>query len=186
MPVINPLVIAPFAGDPAAGLDDVLTDSDRRAIERLVFAYSYHWDSRHPDGTAALFTEDAEVAFFTDGATEPKNLTVGRDKLLKGMTSRTEMLKRWRIETRHLMTMTTFAPVSAVAAGDDALVELVTTAVIYWQQLPEHPAPIAVQTGYYKSWCIETDAGWRFRRREAHLAGVNHPRDVFPEKSSSE
>ena len=31
---------------------------------------------------------------------------------------------------------------------------------------------MAVQTGIYRSWGVETDAGWEFRRSETHLSGV--------------
>jgi hypothetical protein len=71
------------------------------------------------------------------------------------------------------MTNTVFGPTQE---GD---IQAMTTAVIFWQQLPDHPAPIAVQTGYYRSWCVETDAGWRFRRRETHMSGVFHPKQLY-------
>jgi hypothetical protein len=173
MPVIRPLLVAPFAGVPDVGLEADVAESDRSAIEQLIFTYSYTWDNRDAEATAALFTKDAGVAFFVDGSVEAMSRTVGRDELLEGMTARTEMLKRWKIETRHLMLNTVFGP------GEDGVVQAMTTAVIFWQQLPDHPAPTPVQTGYYRSWCVESGGGWRFQRRETHLSGVFHPKQLF-------
>jgi hypothetical protein len=173
VPVINPLVVAPFAGRPDVGLQADVSESDRRAVERLIFTYSYNWDSRDAAATAELFTETADVSFFTDGSVEAASRTIGREQLLEGMTVRTAMLKRWRVETRHLMMNTVFGP------SEDDLVHAVTTAVIFWQQLPDHPKPVAVQTGYYRSCCIKTESGWRFQRRETHLSGVFHPRQLY-------
>ena len=163
MPVINPLAIADYAAHAVRGSGGDVTDVQRNGVERLIFTYSYAWDSRDPAATAALFVDDAVVDFFLDGAAEPTHRTVGRERLLDGMIGRNEMLNRWQIETRHLMLNTVFGPV------EDEAVQAVSTAMIYWQQLPGHPAPLAVQTGYYKSWCIETD-----------LAGVMHPREIYP------
>ena len=171
VPVINPATLADFVVDPDAGLD--IAQPARDAIERLIHTYSYNWDSRDAEATASLFVDTAEVSIFLDGSTEPIDHTVGRDPLQRTMVKRTEMLKRWRVETRHLMLNTVFGP----AENDE--VQAMTTAVIFWQQLPDHPAPIPVQTGYYRSWCTETDQGWRFRRRETHMSGVFHPKQLF-------
>ncbi len=173
VPAINPLSLAPFAGNPALGLDTDIPQASRNAIERLIFTYSYNWDSRSPEATASLFTETANVAFFLDGATKPMDRSLDRESLLQSMTLRTDMLKRWQVETRHLMTNTVFGP------AEDNQVQAMTTAVIFWQQLPDHPAPTAVQTGYYKSWCVETDKGWLFQRRETHMSGIFHPKHLF-------
>ena len=171
LPVINPAALATFVADPSAGLD--IARPARDAIERLIHTYSYNWDSRDANATAALFVDTAEVSFFLDGNTEPIDHTVGRDPLRQAMVKRTDLLKRWRVETRHLMLSTVFGPTE----NDE--VQAMTTAVIFWQQLPDHPAPIPVQTGYYRSWCAETDQGWRFRRRETHMSGVFHPKHLF-------
>ena len=174
-PVISPLSIASFAGDPGAGVD--VGEADRNAVESLIFAYSYNWDSRDAVGTASLFADDAEVAFFLNGDTEASDRTVGRDRLTETMTARTKMLKRWRVETRHLMMNTVFGPV------ENDQVQAMTTAVIFWQQLPDHPMPMSVQTGYYRSWCVETEHGWRFRKRETHMSGTFHPRHLYERPS---
>lgn len=172
-PVISALDVAPYAGTVEPG-GAVADEADRHAIEQLIFAYSYNWDSRDPVGTASLFTDDADVAFFLDGATEATHRSLGRQQLVAGMAARAEMLQRWCVETRHLMMNTVFGP------ADEDMVQAMTTAVIFWQQLPDHPAPVAVQTGYYRSWCVETDTGWRFRRRETHMSGVFHPKLLYP------
>ncbi len=171
VPAINPLSIAPYSGDPAAGNE--VTEAQRNAIESLIFSYSYNWDSRDAIATASLFAEEAEVAFFLNGATEASDRSVGRGRLAEAMSARTEMLKRWRVETRHLMMNTTFGP------PRDGDIQAITTAVVFWQQLPEHPTPVAVQTGYYRSWCVETETGWCFRRRETHMSGVFHPKHIY-------
>ncbi len=171
MPVVNPLLVAPFAGDPRSGAG--VSAEQRHAVESLIYAYSYNWDSRDAIATASLFSEDADVAFFLNGAADASDRTTGRDRLVETMTARTEMLKRWRVETRHLMLNTVFGPT------EDGLVQAMTTAVIFWQQLPDHPVPRSVQTGYYRSWCIETDQGWRFRRRETHMSGDFHPKHFY-------
>lgn len=173
IPIVDPLAVADYSGDPESASQSGLDWPSWRAVENLIHAYSYNWDARQPEATAQLFTDDAEVGFFLDGATEPTHSSEGRDDLLSGMQARTEMLKRWRIETRHLMTMSVPGPI------DDGALQVMTTAVIYWQQLPEHPQPLAAQTGYYKSWCVETDSGWRFRKRQSHLSGVFHPKAVY-------
>lgn len=171
VPAISPLSIAPFSGDARSGVG--VGEIERDAVESLIFSYSYNWDSRDALGTASLFTPDAEVAFFLNGATEASDRTVGRDQLAKTMITRTEMLKRWRVETRHLMVNTRFGPIQ------EGSIQAITTAVVFWQQLPDHPAPLAVQTGYYRSWCVETKAGWRFGRRETHMSGVFHPKHLY-------
>ncbi|MCP5026593.1 MAG: hypothetical protein GY929_09945 [Actinomycetia bacterium] len=170
--VINPLAIASWVGDVGLGGGEP-GDVALREVERLIFAYSYNWDSRDAQATALLFTESAEVGFFLDGAEPATHRTVGRDQLVEEMVARTEMLKRWRVETRHLMMNTVFGP------SADGMVEAMTTAVIFWQQRPDHPAPQAVQTGYYRSWCVPTDLGWRFQRRETHMSGVFHPKLLY-------
>ncbi len=171
VPVIQLDALTTFVGDPTAGLD--IAKPTRDAIERLINTYSYTWDSRDPDATASLFVETAEVSFFLDGSIEPVDHTVGRGPLRQAMVKRTDLLKRWKVETRHLMLNTVFGPM------DNDEVQAMTTAVIFWQQLPDHPAPIPVQTGYYKSWCTETDQGWRFRKRQTHMSGVFHPKHLF-------
>lgn len=168
-PQIKPLAIAAYAADPLMGADC----AGRLAVEQLIYSYSYAWDSREAQATASLFSEDAELAFFVNGAREPTQQTIGRESILEGMSARTTMLKRWQIETRHLMLNTVFGPT------EDGAIQAMTTAVIYWQQLPAHPQPVAVQTGYYKSWCVETSDGWLFRRRATHLSGIFHPRELY-------
>ncbi len=148
VPVVDPLVVAGFAGDPDRSSFE-LEPAQWFAIERLIFAYSYNWDSRQPGATAELFTSDAELGFFLNGAAQPTNRTLGRDRILEEMAARANVLKRWRIE-----------------------------------QLPDHPEPRAVRTGYYKSWCVETPSGWRFQKRETHLSGVFHPKEIYPDHRS--
>ena len=171
MPVIRPLSIASFCGDAGAGVE--IGEAEQRAVQSLIFSYSYNWDSRDATATASLFAEDAEVAFFLNGAIEPSDRTVGREQLAKAMTARTAMLKRWQVETRHLMMNTVFGPPL------DGGIQAMTTAVIFWQQLPDHPKPVSVQTGYYLSLCTPTEQGWRFRRRETHMSGVFHPKHLY-------
>lgn len=36
---------------------------EQKAIERMMFDYSYHLDMNHPDELAALFVEDCEVSY---------------------------------------------------------------------------------------------------------------------------
>jgi uncharacterized protein (TIGR02246 family) len=168
-PQINPLTIAPYAADPLIGADC----ASRQAVEQMIHNYSYAWDSRDAHATASLFTEDAELTFFVNGTKEPTQQTVGRESILEGMSARTTMLKRWQIETRHLMLNTVFGPI------ENGAIQAMTTAVIYWQQLPAHPQPVAVQTGYYKSFCVETADGWLFQRRATYLSGIFHPRELY-------
>jgi hypothetical protein len=169
VPQIKPLAVAAYASNPSTDADP----ADQRAVEQLIHSYSYAWDDRDPDATAALFTDNAELSFFVNGAREPTHRTIGHHAILEGMTARAAMLSRWRIETRHLMLNTVFGPTESGA------VQAMTTAVIYWQQLPSYPQPLAVQTGYYKSWCVQTGERWRFWRRETHLSGVFHPREIY-------
>ncbi|MBT5140523.1 MAG: nuclear transport factor 2 family protein [Acidimicrobiaceae bacterium] len=175
-PQINPLAIATYATDPLIGADC----AGRQAVAQLIHTYSYAWDSRDTHATASLFTEDAELAFFVNGTKQPTQKTVGRESILEGMSARSTMLKRWQIETRHLMLNTVFGPIE-----NDAI-QAITTAVIYWQQLPAHPQPIAVQTGYYKSWCVETSDGWLFQRRATFLSGIFHPRELYDKPAMEE
>jgi hypothetical protein len=163
VPVVNSMAVAPYA-----------VEANRASVEGLIAAYSYAWDSRDAQATAALFTEDASLAFFLNGATEATAASTSREMMLKGMIQRTEMFKRWRIETRHLMVNTVFGPTT-----DAGEIQTISTAMIYWQQLPDQVAPIAVQTGYYKSWCVQSDDGWLFSRRETHISGVMHPRELY-------
>jgi hypothetical protein len=177
IPVINPLLVAPYTGDPDLSID--IDETDRHAVERLIYAYSYNWDSRNAEATADLFAEDAEMIFFIGGAAEPSITTQGRQVILEGMVARTGLLRKWRVETRHLMMNNTFGPI------EDDLIQVTSTAVIFWQQLPDHPQPVAVQTGYYRSWCSRSVGGWRFQRRETHLSGLTHPRQLFGKPSDA-
>ncbi|MCP3935743.1 MAG: nuclear transport factor 2 family protein [Actinomycetia bacterium] len=174
MAAVNPLSISPYVATTGPEPHVSVPDDARAEVERLIFVYSYCWDGRDPEATAALFTDDAVVEFYLDGAAEATHGTVGREALLEGMVKRTKMLELWRIETRHLMMNTVFGP-----THDDGLVQAVSTAMIFWQRLPEDPRPLPIQTGYYRSWCVDTPEGWRFRRRETHMLGIFHPRFVY-------
>lgn len=48
-------------------MQETMSDLERlieeRAIERMVFDYSYHLDMNHPEEMAALFVEDCEVSY---------------------------------------------------------------------------------------------------------------------------
>lgn len=180
--MVNPLTVAPFAAwpgpaDPGRGSAPNarwVSPETQQAVERLVHAYAYAWDGRDPGATADLFTDTGAMSFYLNGSTTPTHHAQGRYRLLDDLVARSGMLNRWRIETRHLMLNT------VCSATSDGAVEAMTTAMIFWQRLPEHPAPTPVQTGYYRSRCVEAGGAWRFQRREAHLAGIFHPEDLYP------
>ena len=136
-PQIKPLGIAAYAAEPLIGADC----AGRLAVEQLIYSYSYVWDSREAQATASLFTQDAKLDFYVNGANEPTQQTVGRESILEGMSARTRTLMRWQVETRHLMLNTVFGPT------EDGAIQAMTTSVIYWQQLPAHPQPAGYSNG---------------------------------------
>lgn len=173
VPLVDPSTISPYVLRApewqAVGPEPAV----RAALDQLIHAYSYAWDARQPKETAALFTEDADVSFFLNGAAEATHRTVGRTKLFEEMSARTAMLKKWRIETRHFMAHNLYGP------DDGDMIQVTTMAMIYWQRMPEHPQPQPVQTGFYKSWISLKGNSPRFSKRETHMTGVFHPREVF-------
>lgn len=173
VPLVDPGAIADYSIAPIAWAGATPEAGAWALVEQLLYAYSYAWDARLPEETAALFTEDAEVSFFLDGATSPTHLTSGRANLLKEMRARTDLLKRWKIETRHIMSNHLYGPT------ENDQIQVMTTAMIYWQQMPDHPQPQPVQTGYYKSWVDLAGDTPKFSRRETHMTGVFHPRQVY-------
>ncbi|WP_116996510.1 nuclear transport factor 2 family protein [Desertimonas flava] len=125
---------------------------DREAIWRLFQAYKHHLDQRDFKAYSELFTDDAVWVGNLGRATGPAEIEALLVRTL-------EVFPSDRERTHHLV----LNPQIDVD-GDTA------TATTNWAYVShgENDAPLFEMLGHYVDRLVRTNAGWRFRRREAY------------------
>jgi len=133
-------------------MPQTMTDLERmleeRAIERLIFDYSFHLDMNHPAELAALFVDDCEVSY------APNFGAVGReayDKTLEGIGS-------FFSATSHHNTNIRIDFLSPA----EAQVRSVVLAIHRYRK----DRPDGWLFGQYHDTVVKDGTQWKFRRRE--------------------
>jgi len=122
--------------------------SEQRAIERMMFDYSYHLDMNHPEELARLFVEDCEVSY------APNFGAVGMaayKQTLEGIGS------YFQATSHHNSNI-----VIDFVSETEAEVRSVVLAIHRYTKA----RPDGVLYGQYHDTVVKTAEGWRFKRRE--------------------
>jgi hypothetical protein len=137
---------------------------EQKAIERLMYDYSWHLDMNHPDEMAALFVEDCEVSYAPNfGATGME----AYKKTLDGIGS-------FFRGTSHHNSNITIDFVSDLEAHVRSVVLAIHR---YTKERPD-----GILYGQYFDTVVKTPTGWKFKRRELRttLATDYHVRAANP------
>jgi hypothetical protein len=164
--ICSPLTIA-------SGNSATITGRDHAEILDLVSRYSFAWDNRDVDAFAALWTDDAEAAWFTNGAEKPVISVRGIDEIRPLVAMRSMKLAEKGLITKHTM------PNSAVTAVSDKEAKVTTHAIIFWQLKGVDLLPRPVQMGYYYSVVVKDKGEWKFKNRQVFLNGMFNPEEVY-------
>lgn len=121
---------------------------EQRAIERMMFDYSYHLDMNHPDELAALFVEDCEVSYAPNfGATG----TTDYKKTLEGIGT------YFRGTSHHNSNV-----VVDFVSDTEANVRSIVLAIHRYAK----ERPDGILYGQYFDVVVKRNGQWRFKRRE--------------------
>jgi len=137
---------------------------EQKAIERLMYDYSWHLDMNHPDKMAALFVEDCEVSYAPNfGATGMEDYK----KTLDGIGS-------FFRATSHHNSNISIDFVSDLEANVRSVVLAIHR---YTKERPD-----GILYGQYFDTVVKTPTGWKFKRRELRttLATDYHVRAANP------
>jgi hypothetical protein len=162
------ILVTSFANAESEGF----TGRDHAEILDLVSRYSFAWDNRDQDAWEAIWTDDAEAAWFTNGADQPAIAAKGIDQI-GPLTARTKKFASKGLITKHTM------PNSAVTPISESEAKVTTHAIIFWQLKGVDLMPRAVQMGYYYSVVIKEDGEWKFKNRQVFLNGIFNPEEVY-------
>lgn len=121
---------------------------EQRAIERMMFDYSFHLDMNHPEEMAALFVEDCEVSYAPNfGATGME----AYKKTLDGIGS-------YFTATTHHNSNIVIDFVSPTEANVRSIVMAIHR---YTKERPD-----GLLYGQYHDVVVKVDGQWKFKRRE--------------------
>ena len=121
---------------------------EERAIERMIYDYSYHLDMNHPDELAALFVDDCEVSYAPNfGATGKE----AYNKTLEGIGS-------FFAATSHHNSNIRIDFISPI----EATVRSVVLAIHRYRK----DRPDGWVFGQYHDIVVKDGNQWKFRRRE--------------------
>lgn len=121
---------------------------EQRAIERMMFEYSYHLDMNHPEALAALFVEDCEVSY------APNFGGVGMEAYKKTLDG----IGDYFTATSHHNSNIVIDFVSDAEANVRSVVMAVHR---YTKGRPD-----GILYGQYHDVVVKTGEGWKFKRRE--------------------
>lgn len=121
---------------------------EQRAIERMMFDYSYHLDMNHPDELAALFVEDCEVSY------APNFGAKGMEAYKKTL----EGIGTYFSATSHHNSNVVVDFVSPTEANVRSIVLAVHR---YTKERPD-----GILYGQYHDTVVKVDGQWKFKRRE--------------------
>jgi hypothetical protein len=126
-------------------LDKVL---EQRAIERMMYDYSYHLDMNHPDQLAALFVEDCEVSYAPNFGAQGME---AYKKTLEGIGT------FFRGTSHHNSNIV----VDFVSDGEADVRSVVLAIHRYARERPD-----GILYGQYFDHVVKVDGQWKFKRRE--------------------
>jgi hypothetical protein len=132
----------------AAILSDLEQLVEQRAIERMMFAYSYALDMNQPETLAALFVDDCEVSYAPNfGATGME----AYKKTLEGIGS------FFKGTSHHNSNVTV-----DFTSPTEAEVRSIVLAIHRYQK----ERPDGILYGQYFDTVVKRDGQWKFKRRE--------------------
>jgi hypothetical protein len=121
---------------------------EQRAIERMMFDYSYHLDMNHPGELAALFVEDCEVSyapnFGAKGMEDYKKTLEGIGTYFRGTSHHNSNV------------------VVEFLSETEAMVRSIILAIHRYTK----DRPDGILYGQYHDVVVKTPGGWKFKRRE--------------------
>lgn len=121
---------------------------EQRAIERMMFEYSYALDMNRPDTLAELFVEDCEVSYAPNfGATGME----AYKKTLEGIGT------FFKVTSHHNSNVI----VDFVSASEANVRSIVLAVHRYQKERPD-----GILYGQYFDTVVKVDSQWKFKRRE--------------------
>jgi len=130
------------------GMTDTQLLVEQRAIERMMFDYSYHLDMNHPRELAELFVEDCEVNyapnFGAKGMEDYKKTLEGIGTFFRGTSHHNSNIV-----------------IDFVNDGEANVRSIVLAIHRYTKERPD-----GVLYGQYHDVVVKTPQGWKFKRRE--------------------
>lgn len=121
---------------------------EERAIERMMYTYSFHLDMNHPDELAELFVEDCEVSY------APKFGAVGKEAYNRTLDG----IGTYFTATSHHNTNIVVDFVSPAEANVRSVVLAIHR---YTKERPD-----GWVFGQYHDTVVKVDGRWKFKRRE--------------------
>ena len=139
---------------------DLISLEDRQAITEAVSRFSHTFDKNKFNEFIDLFTEDAKIAFFSEG----RQLLVDQDVPTREMleTSLTIFQQNGFSINRHFLTNTQLQRI-----GDSEVLAQSWFLVI--SQKEDQSAPILTLSGEFHDIYIKTNGVWKCRRHEVHI-----------------
>lgn len=131
-------------------------------IQRLEARYSHTWDASDHDGWADVFTEDG-IFHCVDLVGRPGFLHRGRHQLAA-------FCKDFQTGMERLHLINTY---NIEVDGDAARGR--TTFECHRVEIGSHPA-IGLVTGFYDTYYVYTDSGWKIKKRTEHLLFMREER----------
>ena len=129
-------------------MDDLQRLIEERAIERMMFEYSYALDMNHPERLADLFVDDCEVSYAPNfGATGKEDYK----KTLEGIGT------FFRATSHHNSNV-------VIDFTGDAEADVRSTVLAIHRYTKERPDGILY--GQYFDRVVKRDGQWKFQRRE--------------------
>ncbi len=134
--------------DDAVSMNDIEKMVEQKAIERMMFDYSYALDMNRPDTLAALFVEDCEVSyapnFGASGMDAYKKTLEGIGTFFKGTSHHNSNI------------------VVDFVGPAEANVRSIVLAIHRYQK----ERPDGILYGQYFDTVVKVDGAWKFKRRE--------------------
>jgi hypothetical protein len=121
---------------------------EQRAIERMMYDYSYHLDMNHPDQLAALFVEDCEVSYAPNFGAQGME---AYKKTLEGIGT------FFRGTSHHNSNIV----IDFVSDGEADVRSVVLAIHRYTRERPD-----GIIYGQYFDRVVKVDDQWKFKRRE--------------------
>ena len=120
----------------------------QRAIERMMYEYSYHLDMNHPDQLAALFVDDSEVSY------APNFGARGMEAYKKTLEGIGTFFRGTRHHNSNIV-------VDFVSDSEADVRSIVLAVHRYTRERPD-----GILYGQYFDHVVRVDGQWKFKRRE--------------------
>ena len=152
-----------FSWNPVGAETGNLSEKDRQAITVLIYNYSYMFDSKNLDGFLNLFSQDAIWEAFYGGSSSPDLVLDTPDEMRQVFGDKMQQYASEGIQSRHYMTNLKISRTTAKLAEGTAM------CFVTHQAYDEGEATaVLLHTLEYRYQFVKTQAGWKFRKIEAH------------------